>query len=169
MNPITCYASDREVKTTLYRDGVALTLGEVVAAFNDLVREAEARREILDAVTSAAGEGNCRISAATIDWRQRLRDFAEDSEQHSISREEWQENRRTFPGLVLYLVNGFFAAYYDDAAKVWGQADDTRPMFHVMVQSDPPHRTVIHPLHLNDWVEHFAEICLPVSIIKVAE
>jgi hypothetical protein len=163
VSAFTCYGSDREVRTVVYRDGQAMTCGEIVDTFRDKDAELRARREILDAVAEAAGEGNCWLKAATIDWRQRLRDFAGDSERHQISFQQWKGLHDTFPGIMLYAVDGFYVAYYEDAAELWNQADDTLPMFHVMVQSDPPHRTVIHPLHLNAWVEHLARICLPVT------
>ena len=67
-------------------------------------------------------------------------------------------------GVTLYSDADYFTAYYDDAAVLWDQADDDHPMFHVMVQSDPPHRTVIHALHLAAWVQHLVEHCIPVQI-----
>ncbi len=143
--------------------------GEILAALrriDEQDRELQARREILDALSDAAGNGNCWLNAATLDWRQRLRDFAEDSEQHRIDRDAWRANHQTFPGVVFYVVGGFYVAYYDDAAELWQRADDDRPMFHVMVESDPPHRTVIHPLHLHEWLTHLAEVCLPATVLS---
>lgn len=160
---ILCYESERDVRTTVYRDGRLMTNGEIVDLIRDLRLELKARREILDSLSDAAGNGNCWLSAATLDWRQRLRDFAEDREQHTIKHAAWKMLHHTFPGVILFAVDGFYAAYYDDAAELWQQADDTRPMFHVMVKSDPPHRTCIHPLHLHAWVEYLAGICLPVT------
>jgi hypothetical protein len=102
-------------------------------------------------------------------WRQRLRDFGEDREQHTITAAEWDLNKDTFPGVCLYSIGGFYVAYFADAGELWGQADDDRPMFHVMVESDPPHRTVIHPQHLDAWCSHLAEICLPVTILRAGD
>ncbi len=140
----------------------------VAKAINDVlteqVKELQARGEILDAVRVACGEGWWYGAA---DWRQKLRDFAEDTEQHDITHEQWAADNATFPGVVLYVVGGFYVAYFDHAAELWQHADDDRPMFHVMVQSDPPHRTAIHPLHLHAWVQHLTEICLPPSFCTV--
>ncbi len=96
-------------------------------------------------------------------WRQHLRDFVEDGEQHAISRDEWILNRGN--GIVLYAVGGFFAAYFDDAGVVWEESSDDLPMHHVMVKSDPPHRAAIHRRHLADWIEHLATHCIPVEIM----
>jgi hypothetical protein len=102
---------------------------------------------------------------ADIDWRQKLRDFASDTEQHRITHVAWCVDRNTH-GITLYSIGDFFAAYYDDAAEMWGQADDTLPMYHVMVQSDLPHRTCIHAMHWAAWVQHLAGMCLPVQILR---
>lgn len=140
---------------------VKSSLQEAQNKIADQNRELKARREILDTLQKACGEGSWLGCA---DWQKRLRDYASDSEQHIISRAAWKRNRGN--GINLYSSGGFFTAYFDDAMALWGQADDTRPMFHVMVESDPPHRTVIHPLHLVEWVEHLAEMCLPVQILN---
>lgn len=100
-------------------------------------------------------------------WRQRLRDFAEDSEQHQISRKAWKQLRGD--GVTLYSDADYFTAYYDDAAILWDQADDELPMVHVQVQSDPPHRTVIHAMHLAAWVQHLVGMAIPVLIVDRAE
>lgn len=101
------------------------------------------------------------------DWRQRLRDFAEDSEQHRISHKAWKALRGD--GVTLYSDADYFTAYYDDSSELWGQADDDRPMFHVMVGSDPPPRAVIHAIHLAAWVQHLVEHAIPVLIVDRAE
>lgn len=101
------------------------------------------------------------------DWRQRLRDFAEDSEQHAISRKTWKQLRGG--GVTLYSDADYFTAYYGDAAILWDQADDELPMFHVMVQSDPPPRTVIHAIHLASWVQHLVGMAVPVLVVDQAE
>jgi hypothetical protein len=100
-------------------------------------------------------------------WRIRLRDFAEDSERHSVSRAAWKRLRGN--GVTLYCHGEFYAVYYDDAAILWEQADDDMPMFHVMVEADPPSRTVIHELHLGAWVSHLLEMAIPVSFVSAAE
>lgn len=94
---------------------------------------------------------------------QRVRDFAGDSELHRISHREWKMDRHH--GVTLYAQADFFTAYYDDAGVLWREAEDDLPMFHVMVQSDPPPRTVIHESHLAVWVRHLAEIYLPVQVL----
>lgn len=105
------------------------------------------------------------ISPAGI--RQLTRDFAEDREQHTITRQQWKQYRGN--GLTLYCMGDFFTAYFDDAGGMWAQADDTLPMFHVMVESDPPHRTVIHAAHLAAWAQHCSEICMPLQILTLED
>ena len=100
------------------------------------------------------------------DWRKHIREFAEDSQQHLISRAAWKSIRNQVYGVALYANADYFTAYYDDAAELWNRADDTRPMFHVMVKSDPPHRTVIHALHLAAWVQHLVTHGIPVLILQ---
>lgn len=155
--------ADRLTAYVARQHGTADALEANRKLVTDQEAELKARREILDAVAANVGDGNCWLAAAEIDWRQRLRDFAEDREQHRVSRADWKLNRGH--GVDLYARGGFFVAYYDDAAALWNEADDTRPMFHVMVWSDPPHRCVVHPLHLAAWVKHLAEICMPVQIL----
>jgi len=127
----------------------------------DQERELQARREILDTIMASCGDtGKSWLACA--DWRQRARDFANDREQHQFRKSAWTLNRGH--GITLYAKNGFFVAYYDDAAEVWKHADDDKPMYHVMSDSDRPHRAVIHPLFLVPWLEHFTEIFLPVEV-----
>ena len=101
-------------------------------------------------------------SGCAPDWRKRLRDFAADSEQHTITYARWREDRTT--GITLYADEDFFTAYFDDAGEMWSQADDTLPMFHIMVKNDPPHRTCIHAMHLAAWAQHCARVCMPLHI-----
>lgn len=140
-------------------DLVRATQRELWAKVEGLERELKARAEILDGIQKACGEG---WWSGAMDWRQRLRDFAEDAEQHRISRAAWKKIRGN--GITLYSVADYFTAYYDDAAVLWDAADDDHPMHHVMMQSDPPHRTVIHALHLAAWVQHLVKRCVPVQI-----
>ncbi len=67
--------------------------------------------------------------------------------------------------MTLYFLPGGIVAYYDDATVLWQESDDTLPMFHVMVQDDPPHRTCIRPLHLVRWLEHLTTHCIPVQVM----
>lgn len=99
------------------------------------------------------------------EWRIKLRDFASDSEQHNIKRSEWKEQRDSIESITLYAHGGFFTAYFDDANAIWEMSDDDLPMFHVMIKSDPPHRTCIHPIHLVAWLNHMAETIIPVRIM----
>jgi hypothetical protein len=98
------------------------------------------------------------------DWRQRLRDFAGDPEQHRVSHAAWKTNRGN--GVTLYARGGFFVGYFADAELLWNESDDDLPMHHVMAKSDPPHRTVVHPLHLAAWAQHLAEKCIPLEIMS---
>ena len=119
-----------------------------------------------EAIQKAIDEG--MEKAADTDWRQRLRDFAEDSEQHAISRKAWKAlawKALRGDGVTLYSDADYFTAYYDDAAVLWGAADDDHPMFHVQVQSDPPSRCCIHAMHLAVWVQHLAACAVPVLIV----
>lgn len=97
-------------------------------------------------------------------WRFALRKFACDSEQHRHIYDSWQTNSDGI-GLQLYLVGGFYVAYHADAGVLDHEADDNLPMFHVSVQSDPPHRICIHPLHIHAWLEHLTYCGLPVRIL----
>src|SRR5882672_11011779 len=130
---------------------------EAAKLIEDQQAELKARKEILDNIAIATGTGNCWIKA--LDWRQQLQDFAEDSDAHLVSHDLWKENRGK--GIALYIKDGFYTAYYDDAGEMHGQADDDLPMFHVMLECDKPHRTCIHPLHLTAWVEHLASVFMP--------
>jgi len=87
-----------------------------------------------------------------------------DSDAHLVSHDLWKENRGK--GIALYIKDGFYTAYYDDAGEMHGQADDDLPMFHVMLECDKPHRTCIHPLHLTAWVEHLASVFMPLEIVN---
>lgn len=139
-------------------DSVKNALQVIKDSLESMDRELSARSQILDAV---AGEGGSWMAA--LDWRTKLRDFASDSEQHAIDHEAWKSNNDGIY-LTLYSSGDFYTAYYDDAHILWEQSDDDLPMHHVMVRSDPPHRTCIHAIHLHRWLSHFAEICMPVRI-----
>jgi hypothetical protein len=65
MSAITCYSSDRDVKTSLYRDGIALTYGQVLDALADKDRELQAR-VIRSAVVANSVGSVCKFSGA--DW-----------------------------------------------------------------------------------------------------
>lgn len=133
---------------------------------DDLERECKARGEILDAITKHCGEGNSWLSCAELDWRQKMRDFANDSDNHSISKKEWKVFHDSGK-VTLFLSGNYATAYFDDAATIWDQSDDDYPMYHVMVQSDPPHRTVIHLIFLVNWIVKLAEMCIPVQIVDM--
>jgi len=53
------------------------------------------------------------------------------------------------------------------AAVLWDESDDELPMFHVMIKSDPPHRTCIHMAFLVNWICHLANECIPVQIVDM--
>ncbi len=133
---------------------------------DDVQAENKARGEILNAITKNIGEGNCWMEAADMDWHRRLRDFATDSDNHQITRNEWKTFHDTGK-ITLFLSGTFATAYFDDAAELWNQADDEHPMFHVMIESDPPHRTCIHLIHLVNWIVLLSSRCYPVQIVDM--
>jgi hypothetical protein len=156
--------SDKERADLLYnlRHGFGSSSGDLAAdLIEDQQKELNARKEILDGIAASVGQSHFWMDV--LDWRVRLRDFACDSEQHQFDLDVWRAHHGE--GVTLYANAGFFVGYYDDAAILWQESDDLLPMYHVMIKSDPPHRTVIHPLHLCSWVAHLAKKCVPVSIL----
>jgi hypothetical protein len=138
-----------------------MTIDEATKAIADMRAELKGRGEVLDAIKQAAVEG---IRMDCVDWREKLRAFGRDSEQHKISAADWKANNDGIH-LTLYALGGFYVAYFADAEIIWESADDEHPMYHVDLQIDPPHRTCIHRLHLADWLDHLAETRYPVRVM----
>ena len=138
------------------QEGTRLTIPQM-KRMEDMERELKARGEILAALRDAGSSW-----MGWVDWRRRLRDFAEDGEQHHIERLGMD---REYIYITLYADGDFYTAYFDDAQALWSQAEDDLPMFHVLAKGTP-HRTCIHALHLHRWLSHLAATCQPVRIMS---
>lgn len=141
---------------------------ETVQSFYDGTRSKGRDEECLKALCKSHERLRAELEGTEVmlgmhcsDWMKRLREFAEDQEQHDIDFDQWQEDHGH--GVTLYSSGDFFTAYFDDAGEMWSQADDSLPMFHV--GSGRPYRTCIHALHLALWAQHLASVCMPLQIM----
>lgn len=98
-------------------------------------------------------------------WRKDLNRFAGDVEIHKHDYDDWKSNHESSNGVVLYAHGDYFCAYHDDAGVLWEIADDDLPMCHCNLELDPPHRTVIHEMHIAAWIQRLCEMCMPVEFI----
>lgn len=83
----------------------------------------------------------------------------------STSIVAWQRIR--FEGITLFWVPQacVWAAYFNDAKDLWDLSGFYPAMFHVSGSLSSAPRTLIHPDHLTDWLEHLAENYIPVQLM----
>lgn len=101
-------------------DHVRRSLQESQAKVADQQREIRARGEILDTLTKTLGAiGNYWSAPEILNWRQNLRDFAEDSELHQFEKVNWRVFHENTNGITLYQEADYFTAYHADASELW--------------------------------------------------